>query len=654
MDAMTSGCFPYTPRPGQERLISLVRSACEDRAHLVVESGTGTGKTVCALSACLEYCRGRGKKLLYLTRTNSQQRQVMFELRQISERAKVFGVALQGRRNMCPLARRDSELSAGTPEELSKVCSDRKAKVLRGDEEACKYYARTVSEDLSPVLRYARDELPTAEEFAAYCVDRELCPYEVSKLHVPAADVVATPYIMFFDKFIRHALLDWMGCSLSDIVLVVDEAHNLPAYARELESAELSNLTLKAAENEVDEYGDPEVSEGVSLRDFLSLLQDILDETVDEYLIDEDGIIPQSHIEEQLMFRTRLTSRGVAGLLGQASNFGEMIRDRKRLQGGLPRSYIHATAGFLSFWSGLEEGEYVKLITETSARAFEAYCLNAAIACAPVTECHASVHMSGTLKPLDDYRKSIGLPGDARLAEVPSPFPPENRLVLYVDDVTTKYEEIERQDEMVDRIAGHISSLLGGVRRSTIVFYPSYALMERISSKTAQASSDRSVFYEERSMEQGDLMRVVRDFKLLPGEAVLHAIAGGRVSEGMDFPGAELELAIVAGVPYPKPTAKQRALQHFCEIRFGDGWEHAVKAPTARKLQQSIGRLIRSATDRGVAVVLDKRAVQFRDTIAARRSDNPVKDVRRFFEEGTAHEAVPVAGRERGAKGLQL
>ena len=647
--------FPYSPRPGQDRLTGLIAAACSDRAHLVVESGTGTGKTICALSACVEFCKSRGKKLLYVTRTNSQQKQVMVELRQIAAREKVFGVALQGRRNMCPLARIDSELSQGNPEELSKVCSERKARVLRGDDGACKFYGATVSEDLVPVMRYARDELPTAEEFTAYCIDRGLCPYEVAKLHVPAADVVTAPYIMFFDKFIRHALLDWMACSPSDIVLIVDEAHNLPAYARELESAQLSEIGLKLAEKEIDEFGDPEIAEGTSLRDLVMMLEELLDKTVEEYLIDEDGIIPQTHIEEELMFRTHLTSRGITGLLGQAINFGEMVRDNRKLSGKLPRSYVHGTAGFLVFWHGLEEAEYVKLITKyESTKAFEAYCLDASLASKPVLECHTSIHMSGTLKPLDEYRDSIGLPKDARLADVPSPFPKENRLVLYLDDVTTKYEDIERDESMADRIGEYISRIVTEVPRSTIVFYPSYALMEKISKKTLRASRDRPLFHEQKAMGQGEFMRVVNDFKLSPGKALLHAISGGRVSEGMDFPGAEMELAIVAGIPYPKPTSKQRALQHFCEIRFGMGWEHAVKAPTARKLQQAIGRLIRSETDRGVAVILDKRAVQFKDTVEARKSIDPVQDIKAFFESPPIRMEKVSTSQPRRKRGIQL
>lgn len=646
--------FPYSPRPGQDRLTGLISSACSERVHLVVESGTGTGKTVCALSACVEFCKSRGKKILYVTRTNSQQRQVMVELRQIAQREKVFGVAVQGRKNMCPLARTDSELSKGNPEELSKVCSERKARVLRGDEGACKYYASTVSEDLAPIMRYARDELPTAEEFTAYCIDRQLCPYEVVKLHVPAADIVTAPYIMFFDRFIRHALLDWMACTPSDIILIVDEAHNLPSYARELESAELSEVSLRLAEKEIDEFGDPEVAEGVSLRDVVMMLSELLDKTVDEYLIDEDGIIPQTQIEEELMFRTHLTSRGLTGLLGQAINFGEMVRDNRKLSGRLPRSYVHGAAGFLVFWQGLEESEYVKLITKYDEKAFEAYCLDASLACKPILECHASIHMSGTLKPMNEYRDSIGLPKDARVAEVPSPFPKENQQVLYVDDVTTKYEDIERDESMVERLGEHVSELILNIPRSTIVFYPSYAIMDRISRHTSVASFGRPVYFEQKSMGQGEFMKVVSDFKLSPGKALLHAISGGRVSEGMDFPGSEMELAIIAGIPYPKPTSKQRALEHFCEIKFGMGWEHAVKAPTARKLQQAIGRLIRSETDRGVAVILDRRAVQFKDTVNARKCEDPVSEVRGFFESRPARLEPPPIRAAKKKHGIQL
>ena len=651
---MTSEYFPYTPRQGQDRLMDLVRSACSERAHLVLESGTGTGKTVGALCGCLDFCKGTHKRILYLTRTNSQQRQVMFELRRIAGRKKVFGMALQGRRNMCPLMHTDEELRDGNPEELSKVCSERKSRVTKGEEGACRFYANTISTDLQTAMRFAREQLPTAEEFVDHCVDHGLCPYETAKMIVPAADVVAAPYIMFFDGFIRRTLLDWMESSLSEVILIIDEAHNLPAYARELESAKLTDLSLRMADREVDEYGDPEIGDGISLKDLVSMVSDALEKAVDEYIVDEDGIIPQSFLEEELMFSAHLTSRSIAGMIAQATNYGEMVRDQRRMDGRLPRSFVHRMSGFLTAWHGLEEAEYVKLVSVGELKALEAYCLDASIACRAVLQCHASVHMSGTLAPMADYSESIGLPSDARLAEIPSPFPPENRLVIYADDVTSRFEEIERDSGILERMTSHITALLNDVPRNAIVFYPSYALMERIAPKASSLTGGRRSFSEQRAMSQGELMELVRRFKSPDGKTVMHAITGGRISEGMDFPGAEMELAIITGIPYPKPTARQRAFQHFCELRFGRGWEHAVKAPTSRKLNQAIGRLIRSESDRGIAVILDKRATHFEDTIGAVRSEDVLADVATFFsgEAVPARHAIPHGTDLR--RGLQM
>jgi DNA excision repair protein ERCC-2 len=70
---------------------------------------------------------------------------------------------------------------------------------------------------------------------------------------------------------------------------------------------------------------------------------------------------------------------------------------------------------------------------------------------------------------------------------------------------------------------------------------------------------------------------------------------------------------LLAGIPFPKPTAKQRALLHYYEMKFGKGWEYTVKVPASRKMLQSIGRLIRTEKDVGAAVILDRRAKQFAD-----------------------------------------
>ena len=108
---------------------------------------------------------------------------------------------------------------------------------------------------------------------------------------------------------------------------------------------------------------------------------------------------------------------------------------------------------------------------------------------------------------------------------------------------------------------------------------------------------NRYFYFEEQKMSQSALMDIVNDFKSLglkDGKcATLFSVMGGRISEGMDFPAEQLEIALIVGIPYPKPTARQRGLQRYYELKFRKGWEYTVEAPTARKLLQSIGRLIR-------------------------------------------------------------
>jgi DNA excision repair protein ERCC-2 len=69
--------FPYKPRPSQVEIVRAVQDAMDRGKHLVMESGTGTGKTICSLVGALQHAKANKKKVLYLTRTISQSDQVM-------------------------------------------------------------------------------------------------------------------------------------------------------------------------------------------------------------------------------------------------------------------------------------------------------------------------------------------------------------------------------------------------------------------------------------------------------------------------------------------------------------------------------------------------------------------------------------------------
>jgi DNA excision repair protein ERCC-2 len=270
----------------------------------------------------------------------------------------------------------------------------------------------------------------------------------------------------------------------------------------------------------------------------------------------------------------------------------------------------------------------VSLINGGDNPAFQLYCLDPYEAAKPLREAWSSISMSGTLSPLSDYSYEMGFkdPTEKRFG---SPFPKDNLKILYVDDVSTKYDEINGIPETYDKLRNYVTSTVGSVNRNTAVFFPSYSLMDRFLADGVHRDMGREIFVERRGMTQSELMEEVSHFRASEG-SVLFSVTGGRISEGLDFPDRDLELAVLIGIPYPKPTVKQEALRRYCESRFGDGWEHASKIPAMRKMRQAIGRLIRSGTDRGVAVVLDRRVAVMED-IPAELTDDPGREVRKFF-----------------------
>ncbi|OPY34108.1 MAG: ATP-dependent DNA helicase [Methanomassiliicoccales archaeon PtaU1.Bin124] len=625
--------FPYSPRPNQAEFIRLIEEATANDRHIVVESGTGTGKTVCALVGTLQAALRTGKKVLYLTRTNSQEKQVITELRKINERQAVFGIAIQGRQVTCPLFRRDPDLKGGSPEELSRLCREKKRKSMQDQPGGCRFFTETRLADHDELANHCRSTIPTAEEFVEYCDQKGYCPHELLKELAREARVVAAPYAYFFMPFIRNSLLDWMDVSLGDLIVIVDEAHNLPDYTREVESFQLSSWALDAVEKEIEEFGDPDVLPTASIRDVLVEMKRLIQEALAEYLIDEDGLIPPAFVEEGLMSAFTTSSRGLQTMAKALMEQGEVIRERKAQEGRLPRSYIHGLGGFINFWTSLDEAEYVKLIIGGDNPTLRAYCLDPVVTTSVLLGCGGSLHMSGTLVPLSEYRDTIGLPANTALATYPSPFPQENRRIFYLEDCTTKYEEMAQDEDMVPRMEEHVVQICNVMDRNTVVFFPSYALMDRFIGDKVLARIRRKVHVEERGMGQAELMEVVSRFKGQRDEgAVLFSVVGGRISEGIDFPDKDLEVAIIVGVPYPRPTAKQRALMHFYETKFRKGWEYTVKVPTFRKMAQAIGRLIRTETDIGAAVILDRRAKQFSERMEMDETQAPVNDLVNFFK----------------------
>ena len=616
--------FPYQYRPGQGELVRFITESVSDGMCPVVEAGTGTGKTVSALAGTLSVAMERGLKVVYLTRTKSQQKQVVREAAAIGH--GILCVALQGRSAAsCPMMRDDPELASGTPEEISKLCSEYKR---RTDGQCpCRFYANIEHTDIDEWVETIRERHPEPEEFARMCEDAELCPYELLKYALPHADVIAASYPFVFLPQVLGRLEEWTGTPLHRMVIVVDEAHNLPDYLRDVQTFEYSSRALDLAEKEARDNGDSEVHDGLTVTDIIAVLREIMGHAVKEYLIEDDGILPPYFLEDELMSRLGTTSVNVMRICQGLEDLGDSISERKRQRRKLPRSYIGSMGAFIRAWISGAEDCHVRLIIGGSNPCFQSYCMDPSGASGPLNDCYASVHMSGTLEPMDSYVSDLGLDRPV-VRRIDGFFPRENLLTLYTDEVSMRYED-RFIESNYRRLRELLVSTVNSVHVNTAVFFPSYQFMDRMLEEGLVSDLGRDVYHERRDMPQQELMEVFDTFRASEG-SVLLCVTGGRISEGLDFPDKSLELAVIIGIPFPKPTAKMKAMTRYYDAKFGDGRLYVSIIPATRKMRQSIGRLIRSETDRGVAAILDRRVATMKGIDALQCEDIP-EAVRAFF-----------------------
>ena len=617
--------FPYEYRPGQKELISFIDRTVRDRRCAVIEAGTGTGKTITSLCGTLGYAKDHDMKVIYLTRTKSQQKQVIRESTAIGK--GILCVAVQGRSAAsCPMMRDDPDLASGNAEEISKLCSVYKRK--RDGACHCNFYSNLEATDVDQWVDLIRREHPDPEDFSRMCEDAGVCPYELMKLILPYADVIAVPYPFVFMPMVLDRFVDWMGVPLSRTILIVDEAHNLPDYLRDVQTFEYGERAMDLAAKEAKEHGDFVLQEGITVTDLVAVMKEILAAAQREYLIDEDGMLPPYYLEDELMSRLGVSSITISRMCKAMEEIGDGIMEKKKERHKLPRSYIHSMSRFIRAWIDGDEDNYVRLVIKEGDNAlFQAYCMDPSGASEPLIDCFSSIHMSGTLQPLDAYVSELGLDRVDTLC-LDGIFPKENLLTLYTDKVSMKYEEREIEQNYND-LMELVVDTINAVRVNTAVFFPSYSFMDKMIDDGLVRRLNRDVSYEQRGMSQPDLMSMFNSFKNSEG-GVLFCVTGGRISEGLDFPDKALEMAIIIGIPYPKPTAKLRAMRRYYDIRFGDGIRYTSTIPTVRKMRQSIGRLIRSETDRGVAVIMDRRVAGLKDIQAELCHDIPSKE-REFF-----------------------
>jgi len=602
--------FPYPSfKPNQERLLAVTYDAAKGGSHAIVDGASGLGKTVGALAGALEACRERDLKILYAARTYKQLDRVVEELQAISSREKVSGISIRGRAEMCI---NDAVLRMSRdPRMVMGLCSD-----LVGSGK-CPFY--TNLDDRAREARSMIGEFTASPPAAFELIERSrrsgLCPYEITKLLLPNMDVVALSYAYLFNSGIRESFMKKLGRSISQYVLILDEAHNLPEIANEYESDLITSGAVASAISEADHFGKMTVK-----RFAQSLLRRMEGAPAGESTMDLKAIAEEAAREAKV-------GESLAIFLEDAHAFGEAVKALQLSRGNVPRSHIHRMSEFFMRASETAgRSDFVQLANSAAVKApsqgadpppaqgakqirLEIVSLDPRSATGDVVKsAAATISMSGTLENTEAYRELLWLPESATSISLPSPFPEEQTLFIACRGVSTLYEQrcAEGYARMVARIGEAVPSTPG----NSAVFCSSYEVMEGLIGNGLEKALGKPLYIERqraKSMEQDAL---IKEFKSMGarGGAVLLGVMGGRFSEGEDYPGDELNTAVIVGVPYPKPTSKVEAQIKYYESVFpGRGRDYGYVLPAIRKASQSAGRPFRNLDDAGAVIFLDYR-----------------------------------------------
>ena len=233
--------FPYPPYQSQVEYMTAVTTACESSKNAMIESPTGTGKTLSLLCASLGWLKQKRAtcpemnypRIMYTSRTHAQLAQAVRELKKTIYRPR-----------MCVVSSRDHacvnpEANKYQGSQLNLICS-RLRKTSR-----CPY-AKGSKERLQEL----KDQIMDLEEFSTACKKIHWCPFFAARELIPVSDLLFFPYNYVLDVM-YHSM--FRNLQYTNSVLIFDEGHNVQKVAEDAWSFDLSVGWLKDCVKELSE-----------------------------------------------------------------------------------------------------------------------------------------------------------------------------------------------------------------------------------------------------------------------------------------------------------------------------------------------------------------------------------------------------------------
>ncbi|MBR3879215.1 MAG: ATP-dependent DNA helicase [Clostridia bacterium] len=576
--------FPYKSlRESQSEMIKECYRDIKHGSRLFCQAPTGIGKTVSTLYPAVK-CVGEGiaDRIFYLTSKQSIRREAFSAM----QRMNAAGVGLRScvlsaREGMCHNAA--ARLRGGR---LSSSCNPDLCPYAKG------YYDRAsyaVADLLSSGDAYDSKKIrEIAEKY-------KVCPYELSLDLSELCDVIICDYNYVFSPTV-YLKRYFDGERGEKYIFLVDEAHNLPDRARDMFSARLSSDQFEALVAMLEE-NDQLTSATLSLLSEFEHIGRLCD---NDTHYSEDGErtgystsrqLPEKFSETLELFAKKCDTWLKANTDHAAYLYVEDLAYKLFEYKKISERY---GKGYLTFIT--REGESVSLLL---------YCLDPADELSSALDrAVATVMFSATLTPTEYFADILG--GGKRTASVSfrSPFPEENLCVAIVDKISTRYEDREKSYKKISScIAGTVSAKAGNY----IVFFPSYGYLSEVKRIFAAKYPNVKILEQTKNMSQAQRDEFIASFQDDGKTRIAFCVLGGSFSEGIDLPGDKLIGVICVGVGLPGLSSENNIIRDYYEEKSGCGYDYAYTYPGMNSILQAVGRVIRTETDRGIAVLIDDR-----------------------------------------------
>jgi ATP-dependent DNA helicase DinG len=593
----------FEPRPGQRRMAEGIAVTFERGGRLMVEAGTGTGKTLAYLVPAVL----AGRRVLISTGTRTLQDQIFYKdlpaLAQALGR-EIRAAYMKGRSNYLCLHRfeRLREAEAALPDEEKRwmrMIGEWAEETPTGD--------RAEIEDLPDDFTLWSDMTATGEQ----CLGRE-CPRHadcfVTRMRERAAEsevVIVNHHLLCADAAVRQGPYGEVIPECD--VLVIDEAHQLedvvtqhfgvaltPHRIEELERDTIEALVSIPADEGARAIQVRHAIEAVALAsrrlfDAARLLMRDQSESGDRLTLTpelaerllEQGLAFQSATEtaETLLRASEPLPEDLASIAARLSSARADIA--VLLGADDPRfvHYLEARGRSVSLRaSPIEVGDLVR-DTVIGARS-------------------AVVMTSATLTVAGEFDYMLGRLGltDATTLRLPSEFDFANQAVLYLPEDMPD----PRSTEFNRAAAWQVGEILDRTQGRAFVLFTSYSAMRDVHAIVSARTSWPTLL-------QGTAPRtaLLRDFRATPN-AVLFATSS--FWQGVDVVGETLSCVIIDRLPFASPgDPLVKARIESINRRGGNAFQEYQIPLATLTLLQGLGRLIRTKTDRGVLAVLDPR-----------------------------------------------